>query len=120
MSTSIPELANSNIKHALLIDLQIDGEVKHFYLDTGYSKSKIYSNSTSIYIPPGFAHGFVTLKKENIVCYSCTEYRSSNYERSLKYNDSKLKIKWPVKKPNISIKDKNANNFDYYLNNFFS
>ena len=72
------------------------------------------NNCTSVFIPEGFAHGFVTLKKENIVCYSCTEYRSPNHERSLKYDDPKFKIKWPVKKPNISLKDKNANNFDLF------
>ena len=64
------------------------------------------NNCTSVFIPEGFAHGFVTLKKENIVCYSCTEYRSPNHERSLKYNDPKFKIKWPVKKIKISKKDR--------------
>jgi len=69
-------------------------------------------NCTSVFIPPGFAHGFLTLGKENIICYSCTEYRSPTDERSLIYNDPKLKIKWPAKKPNISIKDKNAKKLD--------
>ena len=69
-------------------------------------------NCTSVFIPPGFAHGFLTLKKENIICYSCTEYRSSIDERSLLYNDPKLNIKWPAKKLNISIKDKNAKSLD--------
>ncbi len=73
------------------------------------------NNCSSVFIPPGFAHGFLTLKKENIVCYSCTEYRSPKNERSLKYSDPKLKIKWPVKKPKISLKDKNANSLDYYI-----
>jgi len=72
-------------------------------------------NCTSVFIPPGFAHGFLTLKKENIICYSLTEYRSPKAERSLKYNDPKLKIKWPTKKPNISIKDKNANSLDLII-----
>ena len=70
-------------------------------------------NCTSVFIPPGFAHGFLTLKKENIICYSCTEYRSPIDERSLIYNDPKLKIKWPAKKLNISIKDKNAKNLEF-------
>ena len=70
-------------------------------------------NCTSIFVPPGFAHGFLTLKKENIICYSCTEYRSPKNERSLKYNDPKLKIKWPNKKPIVSTKDYNASSFDY-------
>ena len=69
-------------------------------------------NCTSVFIPPGFAHGFLSLKKENIVCYSCTEYRSPSSERSLKYNDPKLKIRWPSKKPIISKKDNNASNFE--------
>tara|TARA_B100000212_G_C27159636_1_gene441121 strand:- start:2 stop:520 length:519 start_codon:yes stop_codon:yes gene_type:complete len=69
-------------------------------------------NCTSVFIPPGFAHGFQSLKEENIVCYSCTDYRSPNNERSLKYDDPKLNIKWPSKRPNISLKDKNAENFD--------
>ena len=73
------------------------------------------NNCSSVFIPPGFAHGFLTLKKENIVCYSCTEYRSPENERSLKYNDPILKIKWPVKKPNISLKDKNAHNLNHYI-----
>ena len=72
-------------------------------------------NCYSVYIPPGFAHGFLTTKKENIVCYSCTEYRSPKNEKSLKDNDPRLKIKWPVKKPNLSQKDKNANSLDIIL-----
>ena len=72
-------------------------------------------NCYSVYIPPGFAHGFLTTKKENIVCYSCTEYRSPKNEKSLKYNDPRLKIKWPVKKPKVSKKDKNAKSLDVLI-----
>ena len=77
-------------------------------------------NCSSVFIPPGFAHGFLTLKKENIVCYSCTEYRSPKNERSLKYNDPKLKIQWPVKKPHLSLKDKNANSLNQFINDLLS
>ena len=65
-------------------------------------------NSQSIYIPPGFAHGFCGLDKENYIIYSCTQYRNASSERAIKYNDKKLKIKWPTKKPIVSKKDKNA------------
>ncbi len=68
-------------------------------------------NCRSIYIPPGFAHGFLTLSKENIVCYSCTEYRSVGNEYSLNYLDKDLKINWPQKKIKITKKDKFAKNF---------
>ena len=75
-------------------------------------------NSQSIYIPPGFAHGFCGLDKENYIIYSCTQYRDSKSERAIKYNDKKLKIKWPVKKPIVSKKDKNAMSFLEFKNKY--
>ena len=68
-------------------------------------------NSQSIYIPPGFAHGFCSLDRENYIIYSCTQYRKASSEKAIRYNDKKLKIKWPTKKPIISEKDKNAMTF---------
>ena len=65
-------------------------------------------NSKSVYIPPGFAHGFLTLGKENYIIYSCTSYRNAKYEVAIKFNDKNLKIKWPSKNPIISNKDRNA------------
>ena len=43
--------------------------------------------------------------------YSCTKYRDATSERSIKYNDKNLKIKWPTKRPIVSKKDKNAMSF---------
>ena len=68
-------------------------------------------NSKSIYIPPGFAHGFCGLDKENYIIYSCTQYRNAKSEKAIKYNDKKLNIKWPTKKPIVSKKDQNAITF---------
>ena len=71
-----------------------------------YSKILSEKNSLSIYIPPGFAHGFCTLDEENFIIYSCTEYRNAKSEIGIKYDDQDLNIKWPIKKPILSIKDK--------------
>ena len=68
-------------------------------------------NSKSVYIPPGFAHGFCGLDKENYIIYSCTQYRNAKSEKAIKYNDKKLKIKWPTKKPIVSKKDQAAITF---------
>ena len=70
------------------------------------------NNSKSIYVPPGFIHGFLGLDKENIVVYSCTEYRHKNSEIGVLWNDKNLKIKWKIKKPILSKKDKNGINFN--------
>ena len=66
---------------------------------------------TSIYIPEGFAHGFGGLEKENVVVYSCTNYRFKKGERGIKWNDKNLKIKWNISKPIISSKDKQNKSF---------
>ena len=68
-------------------------------------------NCKSLYVPPGFAHGFLSLEEENIVTYSCTEYRSIGNEYALNYNDPKLKIRWPKKNVMITKKDKRAKKF---------
>ena len=65
-------------------------------------------NSRSIFIPPGFAHGFQTLEKENYIIYSCTQYRHSTSETVIKFNDRELNIKWPLTKKIFSKKDKNG------------
>ena len=68
-------------------------------------------NSKSIYIPSGFAHGFCCLEKENYIIYSCTQYRDAASERAIKYDDKKLNVKWPLKKPIVSKKDQRALTF---------
>jgi len=63
-------------------------------------------NAKSVYIPPGFIHGFVGLNKENLVTYSCTQYRNKDSEFGVIWNDKDLKINWRIIKPIISAKDK--------------
>ena len=72
------------------------------------------NNDKSLFIPAGFAHGFLSLKKENIVYYKCTNYRSAKHEVGLLWNDKDLKIKWPIKNPILSKKDKMALTFYEY------
>ena len=87
----------------VVVDLRKNSKTYGKYLSTVISEK----NSKSIYVPPGFAHGFCALSKENYVIYSCTEYRQTKHEVGIRYNDENLKIKWPVKKPILSKKDRN-------------
>ena len=73
-------------------------------------------NSTSLFIPTGFAHGFCGLENDNLVFYGCTNYRSKKNEVGILWNDKTLKIKWHTKKPIISRKDKNNITFEKYKN----
>ena len=60
----------------------------------------------SFYIPEGFAHGFLCLSKECVVNYKCSQYRDASTEKTINWNDKKINIKWPVKRPMMSEKDK--------------
>ena len=68
-------------------------------------------NSNSIFIPAGFAHGFLCLSKNCAVYYKCTNYRDQNSEKTIKWNDKNLNINWPIKKPILSQKDSLGINF---------
>ena len=75
-------------------------------------------NSISVYIPPGFAHGFCGLQKENYMIYSCTNYRHQKSEIGIKFNDKDLNIKWPIKNPILSKKDRNNLSFQDFKRKF--
>ena len=85
------------------VDLRKDSKTFGKYFSIKMSDK----NGISIYIPQGFAHGFIGLKKENIISYHCTNYRSKKHETGIIWNDKDLKINWPIKKPILSIIDKN-------------
>ena len=87
----------------VVVDLRKNSKTYGKYLSTILSEK----NSKSIFIPPGFAHGFCALSNENYVVYSCTKYRDEKSEIGIKFDDKDLKINWPIKKPIISNKDKN-------------
>ena len=75
-------------------------------------------NSTSIFVPEGFAHGFCGLDKENYLLYSCSNYRNKKAELGIKWDDKDLKIKWPNIKPIVSSKDKKNISFKDYKKKF--
>ena len=72
-------------------------------------------NCKSLFIPSGFAHGFLGLDEENIVLYSCDNYRNKSSERSIKWNDPELKINWNIKKIIASKKDKSSKSLREFL-----
>ena len=71
------------------------------------------ANKLMIWIPTGFAHGFLSLKNESEIIYKATMNYCKNHERTIRWNDDHLNIKWPLNKinnlePVLSEKDSNA------------
>jgi dTDP-4-dehydrorhamnose 3,5-epimerase len=65
-------------------------------------------NKTQLWVPPGFAHGFVVLSDTADFEYKCTDYYDPSDEGSILWNDSDLDIPWPVDNPILSNKDASA------------
>jgi len=62
-------------------------------------------NKYMLYIPEGFAHGFLTLENETIFSYKCGNAYNKEAERGIIWNDKQLKIDWNISKPILSSKD---------------
>ena len=68
-------------------------------------------NCLSLYIPEGFAHAYFSFEKINIIYYKLTNYYKPKFESGINLKDKDLKINWPIKKCNISLKDKKLKSF---------
>ncbi len=66
-------------------------------------------NKKQLWVPPGFAHGFVVLSETAEFLYKTTDYYAPTHDRSLLWNDPALGIDWPMSsEPLLSDKDRNA------------
>lgn len=73
-------------------------------------------NQHQLWVPPGFAHGFLVMSETADFQYKCTDYYAPEYERSVHWKDSEIAIDWPLEKgstPILSPKDDRAIGFGY-------
>ena len=63
------------------------------------------ANKRMLWIPPGFAHGFVVVSEHAEFLYKTTDYWYPEHERTLLWNDPALRIAWPVSAPQLAAKD---------------
>jgi len=76
-------------------------------------------NKKQLFVPEGFAHGFWTVEEHTIFAYKCTNYFSSDCDRSMLWNDKDLNIDWGIEQPILSEKDRNAMTFSDFKSPFF-
>lgn len=71
-------------------------------------------NHHMLWVPPGFAHGFVVLSEYAHFVYRCTDFWSPSHERSILWNDPDLNVSWPLPEgtePVVSAKDAGGQRF---------
>lgn len=62
-------------------------------------------NHHQLWVPPGFAHGFVVLSETALFTYKCTDFYSPSDEKSIRWDDPSIGITWPLQGPSLSAKD---------------
>ena len=112
MQKKFPQGKYISVIKGKILDVVVDCRKKSKTFGKHFKIIISEKNSKSLYVPPGFIHGFVGLEKENIVLYSCTNYRNKQSELGVKWNDQNLNINWGIKKPILSKKDKNNLHFN--------
>jgi dTDP-4-dehydrorhamnose 3,5-epimerase len=76
------------------------------------------SNKWMYWVPPGFAHGFVTLEDHTVFFYKCTNVYNKASEGSIRWNDPDLAIDWGLVEPVLSDKDREAPLFRDFVSPF--
>jgi dTDP-4-dehydrorhamnose 3,5-epimerase len=62
-------------------------------------------NQRMFWIPPGFAHGFISLEEHTVFCYKCTNVYSKEHEGAIRWDDPDLNIDWGTDHPVVSARD---------------
>ncbi|MBM3434789.1 MAG: dTDP-4-dehydrorhamnose 3,5-epimerase [Bacteroidetes bacterium] len=105
------------VKGAVL-DVAVDIRKKSDSYGKWFTQELNEDNKTTLWIPPGFAHGFLTLADDTIFQYKCTNYYNKEAEGSIRWNDPDLNVAWNVTDPIVSEKDRSAPLFAGFQSQF--
>ena len=103
------------VVHGKILDVVVDLRKNSKTYGKYFSIQMSENSDFSLFIPENFAHGFLCLSKNCSIYYKCTNYRDKNSETTIIWNDKKLDIKWPVKNPILSKKDKMGLKFENFI-----
>ncbi len=105
------------IKGAVL-DVVVDIRKKSATYGKHFSLELNEQNKTMLWVPQGFAHGFVTLSDETIFYYKCNNFYHKESEGCVMWNDADLGINWATANPVLSDKDKAGTPFKDFVSPF--
>lgn len=89
-----------------VLDVAVDLRKKSDTYGRYFSIELNEENKTMLYIPEGFAHGFVAKENNTVFVYKCSNFYSKESERCILWNDPIIGINWHEQNPTISPKDK--------------
>jgi len=101
-----------------VIDVVVDIRTNSSTYGKTFSIELSQENGKQLWIPEGFAHGFVSLEANSLLNYKCTNYYNQPSEDAIVWNSSTLDINWGVENPIISDKDQIAEDFSNFVSPF--
>ena len=114
IQTKRPQAKVITVVYGKIMDVAVDLRKNSKTFGKYYSLIISDKSEYSFYVPEGFAHGFLCLSDKCIVHYKCSEYRHKESETTLHWRDQTVRIKWPIKKPILSKKDKIGKNLEFF------
>jgi dTDP-4-dehydrorhamnose 3,5-epimerase len=101
-----------------VLDVAVDLRKNSPHYGQWVSQELTGENKLMMWVPPGFAHGFLTFEEENIFHYKCTSYYNRDSEDVILWNDPDLAIDWGVVSPSLSDRDKQGTLFRNFVSLF--
>ena len=109
----LPPFAQSKlvrVVHGKVLDVVVDIRKGSPSFGKCFSKELSAENRIQLFIPKGFAHGYITLSDFSIFSYKVDNYYNEKSERGILYNDSLLNIDWKLNKEEFILSEKDQNN----------
>jgi len=101
-----------------ILDVAVDIRKSSSTYGEHFSIELSAENHKQLWVPPGFAHGFISLEEDTMLLYKCTEYYNLQSEGSIHWNDPDLNINWNANSILVSEKDKLGEDFFSFATNF--
>ena len=107
-----------NVLKGKILDVVIDLRKNSKTFGKSFKIILSQKNATSLYIPRGFAHAYLSYDVENIIYYKLDNFYKPKFEDGIIFDDRQLKIKWPKLKIVISKKDKKLRTLKDFINTY--
>ena len=94
-----------HVARGSVFDVAVDIRIGSPHFGDWFGTELNDENLNSLWVPPGFAHGFCVLSESADVIYKCTRLYEGSDDRGVAWNDPRIGIEWPTREPIVSSKD---------------
>jgi dTDP-4-dehydrorhamnose 3,5-epimerase len=112
-----PQAKLVQVLHGAVFDVAVDLRKQSPTFGKWWGTELTEENGKQLFVPTGFAHGFLITRGNTVFLYKCTESYHPEAEHTLLWNDPEIGINWPIEKPVLSSKDASAHTLSQWLQN---